>query len=374
MQKLTTHKPIHLITACVVVVVASIGIGTYSLLLSHAATPYASVKAQSGSLSGVATSETATSASGEAYVLFSSTISPTPSGPAIPASGWTVDLADDFNNPLGTGADEDNLWYPTQSWNNTPTTSVNGDNADETEVYNSSQVSVSGGNLVLTAKYQNNAATAVGDGDGTGSNNVQRNYVSGIVTTPTTQSGYKGFNLTFGDDSTWAFEIDCQWPPNTGELWDAFATNSPSTWVNERDFFEGKSSPSYIDTDWIYSTPNTGGKKQDFYSQTLGFDPAAAMHRYTYVVYPDSSWSLYIDGVLQTWVGTNGIAPIETTDNTPLEVAIDYALSATTTGFSTGSRQFLINSVAVYQDTANAGKDTTGGGVAPGTIVGNNSN
>jgi hypothetical protein len=172
--------------------------------------------------------------------------------------------------------------------------------------------------------------------------------------------------------STCAFEIDCQFPVNTGELFNAWYSGSPGTWVTERDFFEGKSTASSIDTDWLYETPNsngcTGTKQQDYYNTTLGFDPAAGMHRYTYVVYSDQSWSFYADGVQQTWVGTNGIAPPESSTDTPMQLLIDYALSATT--FTTGTRQLLINSVAIYQDGAHASEGVSGGGITPGTVIG----
>ena len=274
-------------------------IGVYYMNASHATSPFVSVGATSGIFSGEATTINDGTASGGSKVHFGATINPAPAGPASPTSGWHVDFADDFNAPLGTGPREDNLWYPNQLWSS-PTSNANGFNGSETEVYNSSQVTTNNGTLALTARYQNDVAPATGNGSGSSSSNeVQRNYVSGIVTTPTTQSGYKGFSITLGDSSTWAFEIECQWPVNTGELWDAFATNSLGTWVNERDFFEGKSPANYIDTDWIYSTVNTGGELQDYFHTTLGYDPANAMHRYTYVIYPDQSWSFYIDGALK---------------------------------------------------------------------------
>jgi hypothetical protein len=302
-------------------------------------------------------------------------INATPTGPATPSSGWHVDFADAFKAPFGTKKGDDNLWYPTQSWNSTPTNNVRGDNGNETEVYNSSQVSVSNGNLVLSAKYQNNVAPATGNGSGTDVNNsVQRNYVSGIVTSPTNLSGYKGFTWTPGDGSTWAFEIVAQWPVSTGGLWNAFWTSSQSSWLNERDFFEGYSNnypPGNIDTDWIYQTPYTpygsGVKLQNVYQSQLSFNPAAGMHRYTYLIYPDQSWSLYIDGALQTWVGNDGISPPQSGANVPMDLIINYALNATT--FTSGNHQFLIKSVAVYQDNSHAGQGITGGGIAPGTKV-----
>ncbi len=302
-------------------------------------------------------------------------INPSPTGPATPSSGWHVVLADAFRSPLGTKKGQDNLWYPSQSDNSNLSSNVAGDNGNETEVYNSSQVSVSKGNLVLTAKYQNDVAPSTGDASGLYINDkVQRNYVSGIVTSPTNQPGYKGFTWTPGDGSTWAFEMVAQWPKSTNGLWNAFWTSSASTWEDERDFFEGysnNSSKGNIDTDWIYETPYTpydsGVKMDDIYYNHLGFDPSAGMHRYTYVIYPDQSWSLYIDGELQTWVGNNGVAPVRNSSDTPMQLIINYALNGN--DFTTGTRQFLIKSVAVYRDNAHVGSGTTGGGIAPGTVV-----
>jgi hypothetical protein len=107
------------------------------------------------------------------------------------------------------------------------------------------------------------------------------------------------------------------------------------------------------------------------------------MHRYTYVVYPNQSWSLYIDGQLQTWVGDNGVAPAETSDepnpHQPMYLYIDYALADlnssgtgwnfTDPNFTSGYRQFRINSVAVYEDGIHAGEGFAGGGLAPGTVI-----
>jgi hypothetical protein len=277
----------------------------------------------------------------------SSAVKPAPTGPPVPAGGWHVAFADDFNVPLGAGAGQDNMWWPSQSWNADPNNDVAGNNSYETEVYNASQVSTSGGLLRLTAVYSTD------------------HYVSGMVTSPVGIAGYEGFTWTPGDGATWAFEIVCQWPVDTGELFNAWWSSTQTGWSDERDFFEGHTTTGGIDTDWIYGTsPVT----QDYYETTLGFDPSAAMHRYTYVVNADQSWSTYIDGTLQTWVGNDGVSPVESSDDAPMELIVNYALSATT--FMTGTRTFLVDSVAVYQDEGHAGQSIAGGGVAPGTVVG----
>jgi hypothetical protein len=379
----------HNTTAVVAVLVVAVA-GVHLLVSSHAQTQYVATNAASGTLTGPASVQFNSTASGGTNVQFGcsqtgtdtandsdagsgSTINSAPTGPAAPTSGWHVDLADDFNAPLGKASGQDNLWYPNQSWNPNPAANVQGDNGTESQEYNSSQVNVDNGNLALTAKYCNDVAPATGDGSGSNSANfVQRNYVSGIVTTNPSAMGYNDFTWTPGDGSTWAFEIDCQWPLNSNDLWSGFWAVTQPEDVNERDFIEAHAAQSQFDTDWIYQTGHTIGYKADWYLDTLAFDPAASMHRYTYVVYPNQSWSLYIDGVLQTWVGKNGIGPVETSTNTPLELQIQYALrgSSIPDTFTSGTRQFLINSAAVYQDKANAGTgDTTGGGIAPGTTV-----
>jgi Glycosyl hydrolases family 16 len=155
----------------------------------------------------------------------------------------------------------------------------------------------------------------------------------------------------------------CQFPPDTNELFNAFWSSTQSGWTDERDFFEGHSQTGVIDTDWIYQT----GSAQDYYvSPYLGFDPSAAMHRYTYAINPDQSWSFYIDGSLQTWVNGGGDAPARGSVDALMALIINYALSATT---FTDSRSFVIDSVALYQDGAHAGKDIAGGGIAAGTTL-----
>ena len=340
-------------------------LGFKILFSSHAFGPYTAVEAESGALTSQATIQSDVNASGGKFVNFGSTINPIPTGPVTPSSGWHVDFADDFNAPLGTSSGEDNFWYPENQ---------NGNNKYETEINNSNQVSVSNGNLVITAKYENDVAPA-----DPSSETVQRNYVSGQTTTTTSQSGYKGFTWTPGNGSTWAFEINAQWPIDPdGNLFNAWWSSSQNGWVNERDFFEGHDTSKLLDSDWIYQTnctnsPScTGAKLQDYYTNPtlLSFDPSTAMHRYTYVIYPDQSWSFYIDGVLQTWVGNNGISQAETSDNVPMLLILNYALDKTT--FTTGTRQFIIDSVAVYQDEAHAGQGVTGGGIAPATVIGSN--
>ncbi len=361
-------------------------VGVNVLFNSSAQSPSVSVITGNGILSGLATKQSSNASPGGSEVQFGSTDNPlgtsiksSPTGPLSPISGWHVTFADDFNSQLGTSTGQDNYWYPSQSWNPNLNNNVNGDNGNETEVYNAKNVSISNGKLVLSANYQNNVAPATGDGSGSSqSNQVQRNYVSGIVTSTTTRTGYKGFTWTPGNGSTWAFEMVSQWPIDPdGNLWNAWWTSTQGGWLNERDFFEGLNTSGKLDSDWIYQTtctlsPNcTGTKLQDFYTNllTTGFDQSAAFHRYTYVINPDQSWSFYIDGTIQKWVGVNGVAPVRSGSNSPMLLILNYAFNKTT--FNTGIRHFDIDSVAVYQDSAHAGQSINGGGIAPGTYISN---
>jgi hypothetical protein len=114
---------------------------------------------------------------------------------------------------------------------------------------------------------------------------------------------------------------------------------------------------------------------KDLYSL---FDPTTGFHRYTTVIYPNNSWSEYIDGQLQRWVGINGVAPPPPYDlRVPMSLLLTNALRDQTPwsgpnpypGFSSGSRTFTARSIAVYEDGAHAGQDVSGGGVAPGTSL-----
>jgi hypothetical protein len=373
-MKLVARNRTQSIVALVVVLVVA-GAGAYLLESSHALSPYVANRAESGTVTAMASVQTCAGSTDGTCVQFGSTINPAPTGPAAPPSGWHVDLADDFNAPLGTGPGEDNLWYPNESWESDPTVNSNNDQCLQTQVDNSSEVSVANGMLNLSAKYEDDVAPAISN-----TCSAQRNYVAGIVTSsgPAGNTTYKGFTWNPGDgESTWAFEIVSKWPSASPGMWPSFYSSSQSTWTNERDFYEGydMNHPDLnIDSDWIYQTSSSpNGFAQDWYKNQTTFDPSAAFHRYTYVVYPDQSWSFYIDGVLQTWVGDNGVASSRTGDHLPMDLLINYALrtDTTTPWTDAGIRTYSIKSVAVYQDEANAGQSMTGGGIAPGTVVGN---
>ena len=316
-------------------------------------------------------------------------VSSTPLGVPAPSTGWTPVFADGFNAPLGTAPGNDNLWFPNEPGIGAyPTTPSYADNGFDTNAYASSQVTESNNQLLETATYSPDILNAVG-------NHVQANYLSGMVATTTTNwescsktrkvNCYQGWDWIPAPGATWAFQIQAQFPVNSGEMFNAFWSTNDSTtsWSNERDFFEGRTSTSVmrasspsdviIDSDWIYQTSQILQDIffQDFETQ-LGFNPSTAMHTYTYVVYPNQSWSFYIDGAEQMWIGGGtGVAPPRTSSVVPLELRINYALNANT--FTSGSRTFAVNSVAVYEDSLTAGLPghpySSGTLIAPGTQI-----
>ena len=311
-------------------------------------------------------------------------VSSTPLGPPAPASGWTPVFADGFGAPLGTGHGKDNLWYPNQPWQPSPASLTRADNGPDTNAYSSSQVHSAGGELLLSARYQLAALNAT-------ATFAQANYVSGMVatnedthrcTSEVKSSCYRPWYWIPKPGASWAFQIVCQFPVNTGELFNAFWTTSNSRWVNERDFFEGRPIPSknvtfatptndsQLDASWIWNTNPIHASiyHADAMGQ-VGISPSTQMNTYTYVINPDQSWSLYINGIQQPWVGS---APSEPSwQNVRMHLEINYALNATT--FTSGTRSFAIRSVAVYEDTATAHAGghpfSSGTTIAPGTSI-----
>ena len=197
-----------------------------------------------------------------------------------------------------------------------------------------------------------------------------------------TTACYQGWDWLSAPGPTWAFQVVAQFPLNTGELFNAFWTSNDSftTLSNERDFFEGKralTSPlandTMIDSDWIY---NETPLLQDLYVQDanlqLNLDPSAQMNTYTYVIYPDQTWSFFINGVKQMWIGNGtGIGPVESAPSVRMALRLDYAVRGNT--FVQGERYFKISSVAVYEDSASASRPghpySSGTTIAPGTTV-----
>ena len=309
-----------------------------------------------------------------------------PLGVPAPSSGWTTVFADGFAAPIGSAPGDDNLWYPNEPAQVSPATPTYPDTDFDTNAYSSTEVWVTGGNLIEAARYDANVLPASGTA-------VQKNYLSGMAATTTinshscvplirTTACYRGWDWLSAPGPTWAFQVVAQFPLNTGELFNAFwsVNDSFTTSSNERDFIEGKrdlgstvANDTMLDSDWIYQVSPL---LQDLYSQDtdlqLDFNPSAQMNTYTYVIYPDQTWSLYLNGVKQMWIGNGtGIGPAESAPSVRMALRLDYAVRGNT--FVQGERYFKISSVAVYEDSASASKPghpySSGTTIAPGTTV-----
>jgi hypothetical protein len=291
-----------------------------------------------------------------------------PTGPPTPSGGWYVAFADAFGAPLGTGAGQDNTWYPNRFPEKPAEEAQPGSNSDELQVYKGGQVRVGPEGLELVVKYQPNAGTSYG---------TTKSYLGGEITTgyhTAAPAGYQLFNWQPGQGETWAFEVVCKWPKNTGEMDNAF-WSSDYRWTDEFDYFEAW---GWNTTEWganynagVVWLAKGGGGGRVGYEHQFGkeFDPSAAFHRYTTVIYPDNTFSEYVDGRLELWVGSSGTSA-KAEPNTPwMGLIVQNALRKYSTNFSSGERSFDIRSVAVYEDGNHAGQAISGGGTAPGTVV-----
>jgi hypothetical protein len=153
-------------------------------------------------------------------------------------------------------------------------------------------------------------------------------------------------------------------------------------WHDELDFFEEwgwgcePNTKCVTGVTWIYDTSGLH-LIQSYKSLYSMFDPSATFHRYTTVINPDNTVEEYIDGVRQTWVGSNGVlGPPPVISPGKMALILTNALRENTrtgpdpaTNFQSGSRTFAIRSIAVYEDGSHAGQNVEGGGIAPGTIV-----
>jgi hypothetical protein len=307
-----------------------------------------------------------------------------PTGPSTPAGGWRVVFADGFGAPIGTGAGQDNFVYPNQNPCCNPAEDHHGNNSNELEVFNSSQVHVGPEGLELIDKYWPNRAPAQGS-------YPVRNYVSGSVSTQRQYAvaGWHPFTWRPGGGQSWAFECNCRLPSNSPMSGvDPGWWSMDPKWTNEIDFFEewgwgsgcqlSLLSSCLTGVSWIYHTASPLKVEESYKALYSMFDPSTAFHRYTTVFYPNNTWSEFIDGVLQRWVGVNGVAPAPPYFNkVRMHLLLTNALRDKTStsgpnpypGFSSGTRTFSIRSIAVYEDGMHARLGVTGGGVAPGTTI-----
>jgi hypothetical protein len=294
-------------------------------------------------------------------------VNSTPTGPASAAGGWHVAFADGFGAPIGTGPGQDNFWYPNRGCcNDNPAKDFDGDNADELEVYNSSQVSVNSSGLQLTNTYWPNREPAEGS-------SPVRNYVSGTVRT-LPAPGYKPFTWKPGGGETWAFECYCKFPSYFQGL-DVGWWSTDGMWTDEVDFFESWTAGSpnadeaLLGSAWIYDT-SPRNAVESWTSPWQKFDPSAAFHRYTTIITPNDTIEQYIDAVHILSYGPPPYLAAEPAMSLILSNGIRSVNGADTDSqFTSGLRAFDVRSIAVYEDGDHAGQDVTGGGVAPGTTI-----
>ncbi|HUA73706.1 MAG TPA: fibronectin type III domain-containing protein [Solirubrobacteraceae bacterium] len=288
-------------------------------------------------------------------------VSGTPTGPPTPAGGWSVVYADGFGAPFGKGPGQDNTWFPN---NCTVTTNCRGFNSDEMEVMNPSQVHQTAEGLKLTCTY---SAAAQSPGN--------MHYVCGTVRGPAEGlAGYAPFKWSPGKGQTMVFQAVAKFPPNTGEADPGWWTNGPPWSDTEIDFFEGGgSNASY--------TPGTGWRTVPMYTSWFaaphpnankpGFttDPSLAYHTYTFEIKSDNTYSVWIDGVPQSWA-TN-VGPVTPDLAEKATLILSYALRTSPAGtlFTSGTREFDVRSVSVYEDKEHKGVGVENAGVAPGTVV-----
>jgi hypothetical protein len=330
----------------------------------------------------------------------SASIASAPDGPSAPAGGWSVEYGDAFNEPLcgsqGTSASSggcDNTLFPNGRSNGCG--DVQASNSDEMEEYNCSQVSVDSSGLDLTCNPASGLSTPSGY--------ATSRYLCGAVTgTGSSPSGYKFFNWVPGQGQEWAVQITAEFPQNTGEADPGWWSMDPK-WSEEIDFFEGfgwsagkggswmtpgaGANPGGIgmtDATWIYNTNSDSAiSTYNNFAGDLGFDPSAGFHTYTTVFYPNNTFSEYIDGRNVAWdyVSPGGAAykqgstlagPPTSLSNATMGLLLSYGLRDDTDGdpdpyFTSGSRDFRIRSIGVYEDTAANGANTSNTGLAPGT-------
>ncbi|MFI4991319.1 MAG: fibronectin type III domain-containing protein [Solirubrobacterales bacterium] len=284
----------------------------------------------------------------------------TPTGPPTPAGGWSVVYADGFGAPIGNGPGQDNTWFPN---NCTLTSNCPGFNKDEMEVMNPSAVSETAEGLKLTCTR----TTVQMPG--------KKHYVCGTLRAQTEAkpAGYRYFKWSPGKGQTLVFQAVAKLPPNTGEADPGWWSNGPPWNGTEVDFFEGGGASPEHTTGWStdplytawFATPHPTATKRGF-----PVDPSLAFHTYTFEIKPDNTYSIWIDGALQSWATNVGPAKPDLTEKATLILSYALRRCGCTTGFKSGTREFDVKSVSVYEDKAHAGVGVENTGLAPGTTIG----
>ncbi|HSX47367.1 MAG TPA: hypothetical protein VLF63_01190, partial [Patescibacteria group bacterium] len=356
------------ITSTLVVIIVAV-IGVILLTGSHAAGPFVSVNSDTGTIANGATVQSSSNVSDGHYVVLNNAttssgavVPANPTGPATPSGGWHLAFGDAFGAPFGSGAGQDNFWALL-----TTNKSVNGE-----EAFSPSQDQVDSNGLHINLNYSPNHN---GNGDGV-------NYVSGNMRTYPDAPHQTLFK--YGNGETWVWECDCKLPVIAGGGMDPAWWSYGISADQEIDFFEEwgwgcTPLPNCVRTGmpvFVHSVDES----QLIFGQ---FDPSAAYHKYTTILYPNNTFSEYIDGKLQTCATSTGFAGncsgvtgpatnFSTSQMMKLILTFDYKLA--TSYFTSGKYTFDVRSVGMYIDQAHAtsttpgqgnGPDITGAGIAP---------
>lgn len=302
------------------------------------------------------------------------TVNAVPTGPAAPAGGWKCVLADGFDpaHPLSS------LWGANQDNDNGRGTGPVFRGNDKVEATHPSQVTLEADGLHLTAVYRPGSTP-----DGS------YNYLSGAIVSfaanhADPEGGAQGFPITGFDflptpGVVTCFESVCAMPPinqpvgspgDWGE--DPGYWLTTSSWKDEIDLFEGWGYHPAGGTQyvmgvgvWISMTAGTTAVNDE---AQLAPQSDQQFHRWTHVFDGTKrTLDVYLDGKpigSMPWPANFSSDPMYLLFTHDMRNV--YGRQPT---WTKGSTAFKVRSVAVYQDTPNAGKGVRGGLIAPGTTL-----
>jgi hypothetical protein len=357
----------------IVFVLVVAGIGTYLILSSHAATPYASINADSGTLAGSASIQTDSNAYDGKYVQFgttsnSNTEAQVPNTPDVPSSenpsgGWTLEYGDAFGSPSLEQGGQDNTYYP----NVYPNCAAHEgfETSQEIENFTCNQVSTNPATgLKLTCSY--------GAPAGATTNGPKINYDCGATMEAANHqpsSGYQAFSWKdpIGSDNIIAVQWEWQLPPDyqfDPAIWGTGGySGADSSDGDEIDNIEafGWGGTSWTASGTAYTMPTIVGGSP-YNSLKFGFNPSAGMNTYT-VVYNGSSntYQSYIDGNEVDKGSISSTGPEYQSEIWSMAMRGDFSscsgsCSDPVPGFTSGSYSLQIRYVGYYEDTAHAGQ------------------
>jgi hypothetical protein len=359
------------------VVLVFVGLGTILLVSSHAATPYASINADSGSLSGGATVQTDATASNGKSVVFgsppttSSSEAQIPDVPDVPSSenpsgGWTLEYGDAFGSPSLEQGGQDNTYYP----NVYPSCAAHEgfETSQEIENFTCNQVSTNPATgLKLTCSY--------GAPAGAESGGPQINYDCGAVLEAANHqptSGYQAFTWKdpIGSGNTIAVQWEWQLPPDyqfDPAIWGTGGySGADSSSGDEIDNIEafGWGGTSWTSSGTAYTFPTiVGGTGNYLYFDKINFDPSVGMNTYT-IVYNGSSntYQSYINNTEIDHGAISSTGPEYQSEiwSMAMRGGSGWGCSGScgdpVSGFTSGSHSLQIRYVGYYEDTAHAGQ------------------